>query len=96
VEERKMALILHERLTHLPYNSYWSQYKYQNKNLKTQKSFIQKTVPLLRKYIPWVEPEKVLLPLCPIDCIGIDYKTDLLQEQKKRNTAPSVMKLAVL
>jgi hypothetical protein len=79
LKERKMALILHEKLTRLPYNSCWSQYIYPDRNLETQKS-LKKTVRLLQKYIPQVEPDKVLLSQCPVDYIGVDYKTDLLEE----------------
>jgi hypothetical protein len=42
IEREKMALILYEKLTHLPYNNYWSHYKYQDRNLKTQNGFVQK------------------------------------------------------
>jgi hypothetical protein len=41
-----MALVLHERLTFLLYNSYWSQYKYQDRNIKTQNGFMQTVVSL--------------------------------------------------
>jgi hypothetical protein len=37
-----LALILYEKLTRLPYNNYWSHYKYRDRNLKTQNSFMQK------------------------------------------------------
>jgi hypothetical protein len=41
-QKMKTALILLERLIHFPYNSYWSQYKYHDRNLKTQNGFMQK------------------------------------------------------
>jgi hypothetical protein len=56
----------------------------------------QKIAPLREKNIPQAEPEKLLLPLCPLNYIGVDYKLDLLQELKKRNTDQSVMRLAAL
>jgi hypothetical protein len=57
---------------------------------------MQKIAPLWEKYVPQAEPEKLLLPLCPLNYIGVDYKLDLLQELKKRDTDRSVMKLAAL
>jgi hypothetical protein len=57
---------------------------------------MQKIAPLQEKYIPQAEPEKLLLPLCPLNYIGVDYKLDLLQELKKRDVARSVMRLAAL
>jgi hypothetical protein len=75
-----MALILYEKLIRLPHNNYWSHCKYRDRNLKTQKGFTQKIAPLREKYIPQADPEKLLLPLCPLNYIGVDYKLDLLQE----------------
>jgi hypothetical protein len=49
---KKKALLLHEKLTLLPYSSYWLQYKYKDRNLKTQNGFMQEIVPLGQKYIP--------------------------------------------
>jgi hypothetical protein len=57
---------------------------------------MQKIAPLQEKYIPQAEPEKLLLPLCPLKYIGADYKLDLLQELNKRDTDRSVMRLAAL
>jgi hypothetical protein len=57
---------------------------------------MQKIAPLQEKYIPQAEPEKLLLSLCPLNYIGVDYKLDLLQELKKRDTDLSVMRLAAL
>jgi hypothetical protein len=37
-----------------------------------------------------------MLLLCPLDCIGVDYEIDLLQELKKRDTDQLVMKSAAL
>jgi hypothetical protein len=95
-EMEKMALILYEKLTHLPYSNYWSQYKYQDINLKTPDGFIQKMAPINQEQIPQAEPEKLLLPLCPLNCSKADYKTHFLQEIKKRYTDQAVMKLAAL
>jgi hypothetical protein len=39
IKKAKMALIMHEKLTHLPYSSYLSQYKYQDRNLNIKNSF---------------------------------------------------------
>jgi hypothetical protein len=66
IEREKMALILCEKLTCLPYNNYWSHYKYRDRNLKTQNGFMQKIAPLQGKYISQAEPEKLLLPLWPL------------------------------
>jgi ribonuclease HI len=95
-EREKMALLLYEKLTRLPYDNYWSQYKYRDRNLKTQNGFMQKVTPLRQKYSLQAEPEKLLLPLCPLHYIEVDYKTDLLQEVKKKDTDQAVMKLAAL
>jgi hypothetical protein len=57
---------------------------------------MQKIAPLQEKYIPQAEPEKRLLPCCPLNYIGVDYKVDLLQQLKKRDTDRSVMRLAAL
>jgi ribonuclease HI len=95
-ERVKIALILYEKLTCLPYNNFWSHCKYRDRNLKTQNGFMQKIVPLCEKYSPQAEPEKLLLPLYPLNCIGVDYKLDLLQELKKRDMDRSVMRLAAL
>jgi ribonuclease HI len=57
---------------------------------------MQKIAPLQKKYIPQAEPEKLLLPLCLLNYTGVDYKLDLLQELKKRDTDRSVMRLAAL
>jgi hypothetical protein len=91
-----MALILHEKLTRLPHNNYWTQYKCHDRNLKTQNGFMQKVTPLWQNYSLHTEPERLLLPLCPLDYTEIDYKTDLLQEVKKKDKDHTVMKLAAL
>jgi hypothetical protein len=46
IEIEKMALILYEKLIHLPHNNYWSHCKYQDRNLRTQNGFMQKIAPL--------------------------------------------------
>jgi hypothetical protein len=56
---------------------------------------MQKIAPLQEKYIPQAEPEKLLLPLCPLNYTGVDYKLDLLQELKK-DMDRSLMRLAAL
>jgi hypothetical protein len=53
---------------------------------KLKMASCKKIAPLREKYIPQAEPEKLLLPLCPLNYIGVDYKLDLLQELKKRDT----------
>jgi hypothetical protein len=50
---------------------------------------MQKIATLQEKYIPQAGPEKLLLPLCPLNYIGVDYKLDLLQELKKRHRSIS-------
>jgi hypothetical protein len=39
-EREKIALILYEKLTHLPYSKHWSQCP--DRNIKTQNGFIKK------------------------------------------------------
>jgi hypothetical protein len=48
-----------------------------------------------KMYTPRAVPEKLLLQLRPLDYITVDYKTDLLQEVKKKDADQPVMKLAV-
>jgi hypothetical protein len=57
---------------------------------------MQKISPSREKYVSQAEKEKFLLPLCPLNYIGVDYKLDLLQELKKRDTDRSVVRLAAL
>jgi hypothetical protein len=47
---------------------------------------MQKLATLREKYIPQAESVKLLLPLCPLNYTGLDYKLNLLQELKKRHT----------
>jgi hypothetical protein len=91
-----MALILHEKLTRLPYNNYWSKHKCQDRNFKTHNGFIQKMAPLIQKHISQAEHEKLLLLLCPLNYIEADYKIDLLQEIKERDIDEVLMKPAAL
>jgi hypothetical protein len=46
----------------------------------------KKMASLRQEHIPQVEQEKLLLSLCPLNYIEVDYKTDLLHETKKRDT----------
>jgi hypothetical protein len=94
IEREKMALILYEKLTHLPQNKYCSHYKYGDRNLKTQNGFMQKIATLREKHIPKTQPVKLLLLLCPLIYIEVDYKLNLLQELNIRGTDQSVMGLA--
>jgi hypothetical protein len=57
---------------------------------------MQKIAPIREKYITQAEPEKLLLPLCPLIYIEVDYKLDLQQELNKRGTDQSVMRLATI
>jgi hypothetical protein len=95
-ERERIALILCEKLTLLPENNRWSQYKYRDRNLRTQNGFMQTVVPLWEKYTPQAEPEKLLLAFCSLVYIGIDYKIDILQELQKRDTDQLAMKLAAV
>jgi hypothetical protein len=53
---------------------------------KSKMASCKKIAPLREKYIPQAEPEKLLLPLCPVNCIGVDNKLDLIHELKKRDS----------
>jgi hypothetical protein len=52
--------------------------------------------PLKRKHILQAEREELLLSLCPVSYIEVDYKTDLLQEINETDIDQVVMKLAAL
>jgi hypothetical protein len=55
-----------------------------------------KMTPLWQKYSLQEEPEKLLLPLCSLDYIKVDWKTDPLQEVKKNDTDQALVKWAML
>jgi hypothetical protein len=76
----KVALILCEKLTCLPTITAGPNIIIKVGTLKP------KITPLWLKHIPQAEQEKLLLPLCPFICTGVDYKIDLLQEIKTRDT----------
>jgi hypothetical protein len=52
--------------------------------------------PLKQRYNIQAEQEKLLLSLYPLNYIEVDYKINLLQEIKKRDTDQVVMKQAAL
>ena len=55
-----------------------------------------KMTPLWKKYSLQEEPKKLLLPLCSLDYIKVDWKTDPLQEVKKNDTDQALVKWAML
>jgi hypothetical protein len=65
-------------MRHVPYNNCWSEYKYQDRNLKIQNDFKEKMTQQ-RKYTMQSELEKFVLPYCLLDYSEVVYKIDSLK-----------------
>ena len=69
---------------------------YHDRNLKTQSGFMLKMTQLLQKYSLEAEPTQLLWPLCSLDYIIVNWKTDPHQKVKKQDSDQAVMKSAML
>ena len=93
---KKIALTQYEKLIRMPYENYWNKYRSTERNLKTQDGYIQTIKALRLKDLTKSKPEKLLLPISPLEYQVIPYRLNLIHNINKIESSPQEMKLAAL